>query len=59
MSDSLTTRLEYVPGSAQTDRNAVFTAQPNEAGSLLLRREIGGTLQPGQSGVVRFQVRIR
>ena len=59
VSDSLTTRLEYVPGSAQSDRDSVFTAQPNEAGSLILRWEIAGTLQPGQSGVVRFQVRIR
>ena len=59
VSDSLTGRLEYVPGSAQADRDAVFTMQPNEVGSLVLRWEIGGILQPGQSGVVRFQVRIR
>jgi uncharacterized repeat protein (TIGR01451 family) len=59
VSDSLTTRLEYVPGSAQSDRDAVFTTQPNEAGSLVLRWEISGTLQPGQSGVVRFQMKVR
>jgi len=59
VTDSLTTRLEYVPGSAQSDRPAVFTTQPNEAGSLLLRWEIMGRLLPGASGVVRFQARVR
>jgi uncharacterized repeat protein (TIGR01451 family) len=59
VTDSLTTRLEYVPGSSQSDRPAVFTTQPNEAGSSLLRWEITGRLLPGQSGVVRFQARIR
>jgi uncharacterized repeat protein (TIGR01451 family) len=57
--DSLTTRLEYVPGSAKSDRDAVFTMQENEAGSLILRWEITGRLLPGQSGVVRFQARVR
>ncbi len=59
VSDSLTTRLEYVPGSAVSDRNAVFTTQANEAGSTILRWEVTGILQPGQTGVVRFQARIR
>ena len=59
VTDSLTARLEYVPGSAVSDRNAVFTTQANEAGSTILRWEITGTLQPGASGVVRFQARIR
>lgn len=59
VTDSLTTRLEYVPGSAQSDRPAVFTTQANEAGSLVLRWEITGRLMPGTSGVVRFQARIR
>jgi uncharacterized repeat protein (TIGR01451 family) len=59
LSDSLTGRLEYIPGSAKSDRDAVFTMQENEAGSLLLRWEISGKLFPGDSGVVRFQARIR
>jgi uncharacterized repeat protein (TIGR01451 family) len=59
VSDSLTGRLEYVSGSAKTDREAVFTTQPNEAGSLILRWEIAGTLLPGTSGVIRFQTRVR
>ncbi len=57
--DSLSGRLEYVPGSAQSDRDAVFTTQDNEAGSQVLRWEIGGTLLPGQSGRVRFQAKVR
>jgi uncharacterized repeat protein (TIGR01451 family) len=59
VTDSLTTRLEYVPGSAQSDRPAVFTTQSNEAGSLILRWEIMGKLMPGTSGVVRFKARVR
>jgi uncharacterized repeat protein (TIGR01451 family) len=59
LSDSLTGRLEYVPGSAQSDRGAVFTMRDNEAGSLILHWEIGGALPPGQSGVVTFQARVR
>lgn len=59
VSDSLTGRLEYVPGSAKSDRDAVFTMQQNDAGSVILRWEIGGRLLPGESGVVSFQTRIR
>ncbi len=57
--DSLTGRLEYVAGSAKSNRAAVFTMQQNEAGSLLLRWEVSGRLLPGDSGVVSFQARIR
>jgi uncharacterized repeat protein (TIGR01451 family) len=59
VSDSLTGRLEYVPGSAKTDRNAVFTVQQNEAGSVVLRWEISGRLLPGQGGLISFQARVR
>ena len=59
VSESLTGRLEYIPGSARADRDAVFTTQENEAGSLLLRWEITGNLLPGESGAVRFQARVR
>jgi uncharacterized repeat protein (TIGR01451 family) len=59
VSDSLTNRLEYIPGTAMADRAATFTTQVNEAGSAILRWEFGGSLPPGQSGVVRFQARIR
>jgi uncharacterized repeat protein (TIGR01451 family) len=59
VSDSLAARFEYVPGSAKSDRDAVFTMQPNEAGSIIVRWEVAGALPPGQSGMVSFQVRIR
>jgi uncharacterized repeat protein (TIGR01451 family) len=59
VTDSLATRLEYVAGSEQSDREAVFATQQNEAGSLILRWEIAGTLFPGQSGVVKFQAKVR
>jgi len=59
ISDSLTTRFEYVPGSQKSDREARFTLQANEAGSSLLRWEIPGALQVGESGLITFQVRIR
>jgi uncharacterized repeat protein (TIGR01451 family) len=57
--DSLSPRLEYVPGTSVSDREAVFTMQQNEAGSLMLRWEIGGKLLPGESGVIRFQAKVR
>jgi uncharacterized repeat protein (TIGR01451 family) len=59
ISDSLTGRLEYVPGSAQSDREAVFVTQENEAGSSILRWEIRDPLPPGQKGVVSFQAKVR
>jgi uncharacterized repeat protein (TIGR01451 family) len=59
VADSLSGRLEYVPGSTESDRDAVFTAQDNEAGSQLLRWEITGTLLPGQSGRIRFKAKVR
>jgi uncharacterized repeat protein (TIGR01451 family) len=59
VSDSLTARLEYIPGSARSDRDAVFTLQQNEAGSVVVRWEINGVLQPGKTGVVTFEARIR
>ena len=59
VNDSLSGRLEYVVGSQQTDRAANFTAMANEAGSVALRWEFPGTLQPGQSGVVKFRAKVR
>jgi uncharacterized repeat protein (TIGR01451 family) len=59
IADSLASRLEYIPGSAQTDRPVVFTVQPNEAHSATLRWEVKGELAPGQSGLIRFQARVR
>jgi uncharacterized repeat protein (TIGR01451 family) len=59
VTDSLSGRLEYVEGSAASDRDAVFTVQANEAGSVVLRWEIAGRLLPGSGGKLRFQARVR
>ena len=59
VADSLTTRLEYIVGTAQTSRPATFAASPNAAGSLVLRWAIDGKLMPGESGTITFKVRIK
>jgi uncharacterized repeat protein (TIGR01451 family) len=59
VADSLTGRLEYILGTAKTDRPANFTTQLNEAGSVILRWEIVTPLPPGQTGTVTFQARVR
>jgi uncharacterized repeat protein (TIGR01451 family) len=59
VSDSLTGRLEYVPDSARSDRDALFTTTPNEAGSHVLRWEITGSLPGGQFGTMCFDAIVR
>jgi uncharacterized repeat protein (TIGR01451 family) len=57
--DNLTTRLEYVPDTAQCDVAANFLTEPNEGDSLALRWEITNPLQPNEGGVIRFRCRVR
>lgn len=57
--DSLTTRLEYVPDTAQASKPANFSFQPNEGGSLVLRWEITEPVKPGDGGILRFRCRVR
>jgi uncharacterized repeat protein (TIGR01451 family) len=57
--DSLLSRLEYVPGSALSSREAVFTTRDNEVGSSILRWEIPSQLKGGESGMVYFKAKIR
>jgi uncharacterized repeat protein (TIGR01451 family) len=59
LSDSLSGRLEYVPGSAQSDRPVNVTTVPNEAGSVVVRFELPGPVPPGQTGTVKFKARVR
>lgn len=59
ISDSLSGRLEYVPGSAQSDRPSNFSAADNEVGSVILRWEHPGTLLPGQTGTIKFRAKVR
>jgi uncharacterized repeat protein (TIGR01451 family) len=57
--DSLTTRLEYVPDSAQSSVGTKFRSENNEAGSLVLRWELTEPLEPGKGGILRFLCRVR
>lgn len=57
--DNLTTRLEFVPDSAQSSVDAEFLTEPNVGDSLVLRWEVDRPLEPGQGGVVRFRCRVR
>ncbi|CAN5147649.1 hypothetical protein BH11PLA2_BH11PLA2_46270 [soil metagenome] len=59
VSDSLSGRLEYIPGTSQSDRPVNVTTSANEAGSVVVRFEVPGTLQPGQGGVVKFKAKVR
>lgn len=56
--DSLSPRLEFVEGSSRSNKESIFTLQENEAGSLILRWEVG-TLSAGESALVRFQAKVR
>jgi uncharacterized repeat protein (TIGR01451 family) len=57
--DNLTTRLDYVPESAQSSVKATFSVAPNNGDSLTLRWEIAEPLEPGDGGIVRFKCRVR
>jgi uncharacterized repeat protein (TIGR01451 family) len=57
--DSLSTRLEYVEGSAQCSRESKFCTQPNEGESLVVRCELAKPLEVGKGGVIRFCCRVR
>ncbi len=57
--DSLTTRLEYVPDSAQCSLKATFATKPNEGESLMVRCILGDPLPAGKGGVFRFRCIVR
>ena len=57
--DSLTTRLEYVPDTAQCSLEARFFTQENEGESLVLRWEVKTQLKVGEGGIIRFTCRVR
>ena len=59
VSDSLSGRLEYVAGSAASDRASNFTTVENEVGSVVVRWELPGSILPGQSGTVKFKAKVR
>ena len=57
--DNLTTRLEYIPNSAQASVKAKFYSQLNEADSLVLKWTIDEPIEPGHGGIVRFRCKVR
>lgn len=57
--DNLTTRLEYVEGSAKSTLDAEFSTTRNDAGSLILSWAIDGKLPAGKGGVLTFKCRVR
>jgi uncharacterized repeat protein (TIGR01451 family) len=57
--DNLTTRLEYVDGTAQSSLTADFSASLNEGDSMLLRWEFADPIEAGAGGIVRFRCRVR
>ncbi len=57
--DNLTTRLEYVPGTAECSLTARFVTQENDGESLVLRWEVMDPLEVGQGGIIRFRCRVR
>ena len=57
--DSLNTRLEFIPGSAQCSVDATFSTQPNEGDSVVLRCELSHPLDIGRGGILRFRCRVR
>ncbi len=57
--DALNPRLEYVEGSAQCSRDAIFLQQSSQGGGVELRWEIQGVLQPGDQAVVQFKTMVK
>ena len=57
--DNLTTRLEYVPDSAECSVQAEFFTDPNQGESLALRWEIQQPMKPGEGGIIRFRCQVR
>jgi hypothetical protein len=59
ISDSLNGRLEYIKGSSAADRPSNVSTSVNDAGSVVVRFDIPGTIPPGASGTVQFKVKVR
>lgn len=59
LTDSLTTRLQYVPESQTSTRDAEFSAEENEGQSLRLTWKFNGELKVGEGATVEFKCRVR
>jgi len=59
ISDHLSPRFEYIPGTAKSTREADFITQSDGTGSETLRWELRDAIPAKQSGEVTFQVRVK
>lgn len=57
--DNLTSRLDYVVGTAECSLPGEFVTEKNGEGSLILRWEIKNPLPATEGGVIRFRCRVR
>lgn len=57
--DNLTTRLRYIPDSAECSLKGKFIQRENDGGSLMLRWEIDQPLPSGKGGVIRFKCLVK
>jgi uncharacterized repeat protein (TIGR01451 family) len=57
--DNLTTRLEYIEGTAQSSVDAEFESFVNEAESTALKWTLTKPLPVGKGGIIRFHCRVR
>ncbi len=57
--DNLTTRLRYIPDSAECSLKGDFIQRDNDSGSLMLRWEITEPLPAGKGGVIRFKCLVK
>ena len=57
--DNLTTRLEYIVGSAECSLPAKLVTSRNDVGSKTLRWEIKEPVPGSEGGIIRFECRVR
>lgn len=57
--DNLTPRLEYIEGSATSDRNGKLVVEDNQEGSLILKWEISEEITGGTNGMITFKAKVR
>lgn len=59
LADALPSRLDFVPDSAASSLPAAFSTENGDDGSVVLTWRLEQTLQPGESGFVRFRTRVK
>ena len=57
--DALPERLTLIPQSAASSLPAAFSTEEGDDGAVVLKWKLEGTLQPGESGFVRFRALVQ